>query len=681
MKLSTFLLFLFLTPVLMAQKSVSEGIFPVGKEGKFGFMNFAGDLVVPLEYDEIMEMRAGTASVKKGEQWGVINSRNELLVPWRTEKVQPYFTIFPNGTIGQYPYYYSIDSTSTTWLYNKEGYLVDTCSQCTYRPDVWSGRVRKKIEKRSSNDVAEIQMLDESGNLVFTINASHISLLTYKVDHHGPRKSLPFYETTEVINRGLRSKKILDFDGRVVMDSVSNINVSDLGYSQIKRNGIAGIYDYDFQAIIPFSERYQWISYLMKDSSYAVKRDDLWGLLNPQQELIIPIEHPSHFSPLGDHFYEVSAGPGKWYYLNKKGQMILDGSYRIKRAGTMDYTQPLRIEKDGRFGYLHPDGQVKIPAEYDFLSPFQEGLAIFKKGDKQGYINTSGEVVLELPYTVLSGFRDGFGAVGYPRKNVRRKYPCAQWVSSLKSDGQSDSYPMRFDYMDADGHLLTEEGFDWVYPFIGDYAIASRDCKEFFIDRKGKIAQISKKYKVASYPNNGYLVVTNAKEEHFGMIDSTGKLVLDLIYDQIRLRSDRSLAMKFYENGRHKSYSMFMGGWPDLLEGNRIIAKKDGKWGIVGLNGEIVLPFEYDDIKMKSEKLSPNSLPPAYFELTQSVDGETLFGLAKLDGTLLFPPQFNRLWQTRSSGNGTYRDDWFRYFIKDGKRSGMVNLEGARLGF
>ncbi|MEM6964018.1 MAG: WG repeat-containing protein [Bacteroidota bacterium] len=681
MKLYVFLIFLFSTSILLAQELTPEAVFPVGKEGKFGFMNFKGNLVVPLEYDQVSEMVAGTASVKKGERWGMINTQNVLLFPWKKERVKSYYTVFPSGMVSEYQYYHCTDSTSTNWIYNQQGNLIDTCSNCTYRPDSWFGRVQKKDKSRNPHELSEIQMLDNQGKLLFTLEASYLEVCTYQLNRQREKKALPYYKVGRVINREVMPWTIIDLDGRVVMDSISYIDFSALGYSQIKRNGKTGIYDFDFQPIIPFSEGYESIMHIIQDSTISVKRDGLWGLLNAQHELVIPIEHPSHFTPLGDHFYQVYSGPGKWYYLDKKGHMVLDDSYQIKRGGKVDYTQPLRIEKDNHFGYLHPDGQVKIKAEYDFLSPFSEGLAIFKKGDKQGYINTDGKIIMELPYTVFAGVREGFGAVGYPLKKVKKEYPCAQWISTLKSEGKSTSYPMRFNYIDSNGELLNEEGFDWVYPFVGDYAIASRDCKEFFINRKGNIAKISEKYKVASYPNKGYVVVTDTEEKYFGIMDSTGQLVLDVVYDKIQLRSDRSLAMKFYENGRSRPYSMFMGGWLDLLKGNRVMAQKDGKWGIIDLNGKIILPFEYNKIERKPKQLSPSSNPPAYLELTQVKDDKNFYGLAQLDGTLIVSAQFNRLWQPQSSGNATYKIDWFRYFIEEGKRSGMISLEGKRLGF
>lgn len=65
------------------------------------------------------------------------------------------------------------------------------------------------------------------------------------------------------------------------------------------------------------------------------------------------------------------------------------------------------VELDEKCGYITPDNEVAIPFEYETAMSFSEGLASVVKGGKCGYINKENEVVIPFVYDAATPFEEG----------------------------------------------------------------------------------------------------------------------------------------------------------------------------------------------------------------------------------------------------------------------------------
>lgn len=62
--------------------SFSEGLCPVMKNNKFGFVNKNRSLIIPMRYDDVSKFERGFANVKVNNKWGTIDYvGNEILAP------------------------------------------------------------------------------------------------------------------------------------------------------------------------------------------------------------------------------------------------------------------------------------------------------------------------------------------------------------------------------------------------------------------------------------------------------------------------------------------------------------------------------------------------------------------------------------------------------------------------
>lgn len=60
----------------------NHGLARVNKNGKAGFINTKGEIVIPLEYDELFIFSEGKAIARKDKNWGFINEKNETVIPF-----------------------------------------------------------------------------------------------------------------------------------------------------------------------------------------------------------------------------------------------------------------------------------------------------------------------------------------------------------------------------------------------------------------------------------------------------------------------------------------------------------------------------------------------------------------------------------------------------------------------
>lgn len=68
-------------------------LIPVSKEGKYGFINHQGKEIIPCQYEDALAFIGGVARVQKGGKYGYINEKGELVIECKYDKA----TSFRNG--------------------------------------------------------------------------------------------------------------------------------------------------------------------------------------------------------------------------------------------------------------------------------------------------------------------------------------------------------------------------------------------------------------------------------------------------------------------------------------------------------------------------------------------------------------------------------------------------------
>lgn len=111
----------------------------------------------------------------------------------------------------------------------------------------------------------------------------------------------------------------------------------------------------------------------------------------------------------------------KWIAINKNDSVILIPYFFDNGP---DYLEDglFRFVENNKIGFANSKGQKIIPAQFDFASPFSEGLAAFSVGGKMenwdeehstwnggrwGFINKKGQIVIKPKYANAYNFDNG----------------------------------------------------------------------------------------------------------------------------------------------------------------------------------------------------------------------------------------------------------------------------------
>ena len=225
---------------------------------------------------------------------------------------------------------------------------------------------------------------------------------------------------------------------------------------------------------------------------------------------------------------------------------------------------PILDSKTGKYGFVDKSGNEVIPCKYDGVSPFYEGFAEVRIGDR--------EIADDLGngYAFL---RKEFGKCGFVDKTGKEVIPC-------KYDGVW-SFPEGLVYVEMNGKMgVIDESdneiipikYDCVWHFSDGLAHARLNDKSCFIDKSGNVV-IPLKYDGTLGFSEGLAAVE--KNGKWGFIDRNDNPVIPFKYDEVLSFSEGFAAVE-----------------------------KDGKWGFIDMNDNLIIPFKYDNGDHFSEGLA-----------------------------------------------------------------------------
>ena len=65
-----------------------DGFMRVRNDGKTGIIDEKGKLIIPVEYDDISDLKNGLLLAQKENQWGMIDLQNQIIIPFDYDKIR-----------------------------------------------------------------------------------------------------------------------------------------------------------------------------------------------------------------------------------------------------------------------------------------------------------------------------------------------------------------------------------------------------------------------------------------------------------------------------------------------------------------------------------------------------------------------------------------------------------------
>jgi len=117
----------------------------------------------------------------------------------------------------------------------------------------------------------------------------------------------------------------------------------------------------------------------------------------------------------------------------------------------MESVELLAIREGEKWGFKDETGQTVIPARFDGVGSFAEGLARVKVAGKWGFIDTAGKMVIEPKFDQARFFCEGLAKVklGSVWGMIEKS---GLFVDEIKAES----------YLDQEGKFISEQEYkDW----------------------------------------------------------------------------------------------------------------------------------------------------------------------------------------------------------------------------
>lgn len=319
--------------------SFHDGLAAVSKDGKWGFIDKKGNLVIPLQYEMAKDISEGKAAVFKDGKWGYIEKDGSVLIQFR-------FTDAFNFNNG-------FAFVGDTFI-DPSGIPIPIeimWGAAEYNPYFSEGFAC--VVPTSDNPNDKSGYIDERGQI--KISCKFDNAFNFK-------------------------------------DGVACVGNDDK-YGYIDVNG---------RTVIPMIYDDSYISHYCSDGLIRVAKkgdvmDRVWGYVNKSGRTIIPCKFydASDFSEGVAFVTEMSSDySNKWTgFIDTNGNKLVQCNYTFEKG----FQEGMCVlSKDEKYSYLNKSFQLIAPFEFDLAESFSEGLALVKIGDKWGYIDNQGRNTFNL---------------------------------------------------------------------------------------------------------------------------------------------------------------------------------------------------------------------------------------------------------------------------------------------
>lgn len=405
-------------------------------------------------------------------------------------------------------------------------------------------------------------------------------------------------------------------------ESVEAINISTIASNipyeksvlKYKENGLYGIIDLDGKEIT--DSIYDSISSIdYKEGCLKVEVEGKYGIINIKGTEIVK---PEYDLVLADGYYDeeskyknagfvlrIKTDDGyRFGYADKKGKIILEPLYNeVNRITELEGEDIYLItSNNGRYGLLK-NGKEILKNEYTEISFYlSNNLLIVEKDKTKGVVNLEGDNIVPIDYDDI--------IMGGKYINAQKGDELVIFDSNgnnidtdiISLNEVTDKYSIvidkdnNYNIVDNEGNKKLENIYTYIEYYKDDKFIVSREGKAGIIDGEGNRLIELKYSSIQKIEGTNALQAVDSETNRTDIIDEELNINEGLIGaflskkdNYIKMYSETD--MKYYNlSGKEVEYK-------DICPNNQMYAdSKDGKWGLIDKNGNIIVPYEYEAV-------------------------------------------------------------------------------------
>lgn len=275
-------------------------------------------------------------------------------------------------------------------------------------------------------------------------------------------------------------------------------------------------------------------------------------------------------------------------------------------------------QKEDLFGFIDTSATLIIPALFDAVSVFSEGLAVVNKNDSVYFINKENKDPFDQYFTEAYNFNNGIAAVKHGNQwcFINRQgqiiSPLYEEINEISNNCYTVKQNGKYGAVNNFGQTIIEPRFEELGDFKNELAYYRLEGKSGFVSKDGYVHKAEFDW-LSDFDADKIAVVKIGNS--YGLINSAGKLILETKYDQI-LKANNSVFIVVLNNlyGFYNSsgcflssisYDFFKEKSVDFYTNGQIFKLlKKGQQSFVDANGRTSIEFgTYDEINFASNGL------------------------------------------------------------------------------
>lgn len=575
-------------------------LVPFVKNGKIQFVDKEGKLIVG-NFDEIDESNIeGYWFVLKNGLWGVIDNKGKEVVSINYNKIayQTDSNLF--CVVDQFNDWGLIDDKNNVvipLIYNsiekhptRNLFIVSSFNKSLYgvvdiNNKLIIPKIYKDLEFYNDYIIAVKEQGDEDHysilNLDGTIKKKFSIEIEIPTQDYGLNKNLLVVGWKENYLKNYIIKNSLQ---QQILLTEGIVDIIDLEKMELRGNGLLSfLFNPNYSKTFGKRRGQKQIDFLVASDWISYKA----GVLNTAGEVIIPFQYYDidySYSNLGldslsasHRFIKVSNG-NKWGVVNAYNQIVLPFVFDDIKIFTKGEEQLFAAKNKNleKMGVLNKDEEIVIPFEYDdiYTVDFNNRLIIAEKNNRTGAIDFKNQVIFPFIYSP-DGIQSSEGSI-FLVKTVDE--------DSLNTLMQSKTFHKYNRLEEIHNGLMngsrSYQGLEIIKNpdyFYSDYTTLELQIILSEPDRRKEFYNTNKMYfkEIYTFEEFTLLLLGDGNYDFpgkWGVININGEILIDCVYDDI-----------------------------DILDKDTFLVEYKNKEGVINLNGDVLIPLKYDRLERYNE--------------------------------------------------------------------------------
>lgn len=385
----------------------------------------------------------------------------------------------------------------------------------------------------------------------------------------------------------------------------------------------------------------------------CVEKNGKYGIIDTTGAIVIPIKHNGLIWAYNDSTFYVN-GKKEKLLLDRAGRKLLSGSYEDILELTVDDNTPYLYTLINDHGYrlYNRRSQSLTPLLYNDISTCMlNGMLITECNKKKGVINFDGQEIFAPQFDYL------FYVHGDSSLLKLKSYGSEHATESLVTlDGKIVLPPEYNSIEELKDHMFLLQQDSSYFLFnsktgkkeLLPYKMVSMTGENGLLlindDKGARLLDPTSGNIIADGFENIYSfhdhIATVHKQGKMGAIDALGRTVIPFVYTHLS----------------------------DLQNGLAIVQKDNEHYGVIDSTGREILPMEYDKPEGFYSASDYIAWDDIYLFKESAEENYLLKGLASKDGKIISPPQYDIMWKDENAPRFLVRKNkQFGVLAADGK--------------